>query len=226
MTKTSGWSVAILTPPSRRSSAGSCITPVIPPELTPRLPADFADFFSKDTTSSSDAQLIVFSGVPGVGKSTLAEQVGARLTIPVFSFDWLLGALTPFGGRTIENPFGVGMELLLTLALRQLRTGQSAILDAPLEDIDDRDRLRSLARRFDAHFKPIVCVCPDLTEHQRRIEQRSRGIPGWHDAGNWANAQARLAKYPSWDDEALVLDTTEDPARNVTRVIELLRGGP
>lgn len=39
--------------------------------------------------------LIVLAGLPGTGKSTLAETIGRILHIPVFSLDWLLGALTP-----------------------------------------------------------------------------------------------------------------------------------
>ena len=38
-------------------------------------------------------KLIVFSGLPGTGKSTLAEAVGRHLSIPVFAKDWLEATL-------------------------------------------------------------------------------------------------------------------------------------
>ena len=38
-------------------------------------------------------KLIVFSGLPGTGKSTIAEAVGRELGIPVFAKDWVEGAL-------------------------------------------------------------------------------------------------------------------------------------
>lgn len=34
-------------------------------------------------------QFIVFTGLPGTGKSSLAEAVGRQLGIPVFAKDWL-----------------------------------------------------------------------------------------------------------------------------------------
>lgn len=54
-------------------------------------------FDLRDTEGGS--QLVV-SGVPGSGKSTVAEAVGRQLGIPVYALDWILGALTPFGGST------------------------------------------------------------------------------------------------------------------------------
>lgn len=38
-------------------------------------------------------KLIIFSGLPGTGKSTLAENVGRQLSIPVFAKDWLEATL-------------------------------------------------------------------------------------------------------------------------------------
>jgi adenylate kinase family enzyme len=36
---------------------------------------------------------IIFSGLPGTGKSTLAEAAGKCLSIPVFANDWLVATL-------------------------------------------------------------------------------------------------------------------------------------
>jgi predicted kinase len=38
-------------------------------------------------------KLVVFSGLPGTGKSALAEQAGRKLGIPVFAKDWLEATL-------------------------------------------------------------------------------------------------------------------------------------
>ena len=187
--------------------------------MTPRLPTDFSHY---PLPQASGARLIVFSGVPGVGKSTLADAVGSRLGIPVFATDWLLGALTPFGGRHLEDLMGISGELLTTLALRQLALGQSAILDHPSENIADRERWRTLARRADAEFIGVCCVCSDPAVHRARLEERTRGIPGWHDAGVWSNVERRIASFPAWPDGTLTIDTTAPHEENVAALVARL----
>ncbi len=190
---------------------------LVPTDLTPGLPADFTDY---DLPSvAADARLVVFSGMPGSGKSTLAEAAGAELGIPVFATDWLLGALTPFGGRHFEDPLAMAEEMLTTLALRQLLAGQSVILDHPTERVATRERWRGLARRAGAEFRAVVCHCSDPQVHRGRLEGRSRGIPGWHDAGDWSDVRQRLARFPSWQGEALPVDTVQPHERSLAAVM-------
>ena len=42
---------------------------------------------------SDRSTLVLITGLPGVGKSTLAEAVGRRSGVPDFALDWLLGAV-------------------------------------------------------------------------------------------------------------------------------------
>jgi predicted kinase len=194
---------------------------LVPSVLTPRLPADFADHPELAGRGTS-ARLIVFSGLPGAGKSTLAEAAGRALGVPVFAVDWLLGSLTPFGGYHLEGLFAMGGELLTTLAYRQLALGQSAILDFPAEDLATRTRWRSLADAAGAEFRVVVCVCSDRELHRARLEGRQRGIPGWHDAGNWANVERRLAEFPPWTGEVLAIDAVRPLPVNLAAVLEYL----
>ncbi|WP_439657013.1 AAA family ATPase [Lentzea sp. HUAS TT2] len=194
----------------------------VPTDLTPRLPADFT---GHDLPSAAtDARLVVFSGVPGSGKSTLADAAGAELGIPVFATDWLLGALTPFGGRHFDDPLEMAEEVLTTLALRQLVAGQSVILDHPTERVATRQRWRSLARRAGAEFRVVVCQCSDPEVHRGRLEGRSRGIPGWHDAGDWSDVRRRLASFPSWHGEALSVDTVRPHELSLAAVVRHITG--
>jgi hypothetical protein len=190
--------------------------PWVPDYLTPGLPADFTGV---SMPASGDAVLIVFGGVPGSGKSTVSERVGAALDIPVFALDWLFGALTPFGMLHRQDLMAVGEELLTTLAYRQLAAGRSAILDTTSEEPAVRARWASLASAAGAAFVPVVCACPDEAIHRERVERRVRGIPGWADAGNWANASARLAAFPPWPG-ALFVDTTRPLEQCVARVLD------
>lgn len=193
---------------------------LVPAGLAPRLPMDFAGY---DMTGAGDRmQLIVFSGLPGAGKSTLADATGRQLGVPVFAADWLLGSLTPFGGYYLDGLLDIGSELLTTLAVRQLALGQSAILDFPAEDLLTRHRWQTLAGQAGSDFKVVVCVCSDPQVHQARLENRERGIPGWHEGGNWANVQRRLAEFPPWHGDVLTIDTVQPHESNVAAVLGYL----
>jgi predicted kinase len=196
---------------------------LIPSVLTPPLPTDFTDY-PELAGRAAAARLIVFSGLPGAGKSTLAEAAGRALGVPVYAVDWLLGSLTPFGGYHLEELFTMGGELLTTLAYRQLALGQSAILDFPAEDLGTRIRWRSLAGAAGAEFRVVVCVCSDRELHRARLEGRERGIPGWHDAGNWANVERRLAEFPPWTGEVLTIDAVQPLPANLATVLNYVAG--
>ncbi|PSK93813.1 hypothetical protein CLV30_1302 [Haloactinopolyspora alba] len=186
--------------------------PWVPEHLTAALPAEFTAKDFEGSADATSATLVVFGGVPGSGKSAVAQRVGSTLDNPVFALDWLLGALSPFGMRHRLDLLSVGAELLTTLAYRELFVGRSAIVDATTEDVDTRARLQSLATAAGATFVPIVCVCSDPALHRERVERRQRGIPGWADAADWSDVTSRLASFPSWPgsiqiDTALSLDT-------------------
>jgi predicted kinase/tellurite resistance-related uncharacterized protein len=220
---TAGPSVDVVTctiePDEPHRIVAAYTTALVPDHVTPRLPADFSRY---PLDRAPGARLIVFSGVPGVGKSTLADAVGARLGVPVFAVDWLLGALTPFGGRHFDDLLGIGGELLTTLAVRQLASGRSAVLDHPAEGVADRERWASLASRAGAEFVAVHCVCSDPVVHRARLEGRTRGIPGWHDAGLWPNVEQRMARFPPWPEGTLTVDTTGPHEENVAAVLARL----
>lgn len=184
----------------------------VPDYLTAALPAEFAAEDLEGSADSGVATLVVFGGVPGSGKSAVAERVGAALDVPVFALDWLLGALSPFGMQHRLDLLSIGAELLTTLAYRELFAGRSAIIDTTSEDAGSRARWESLATAVGATFMPVVCVCSDPALHRERVERRQRGIPGWADAGDWPNVTSRLAGFPPWPgsveiDTVLPLDT-------------------
>lgn len=187
--------------------------------LTPRLPFEFD---ADGAPAPTGQRLVVVAGVPGTGKSTLADGIGRALGVPVFATDWLMGALTPFGGRSAGPTLGdMGDELATTLAYRQLALGQSAIIDSPAESVEVRRRWTTLGRSFGADVRAIVCVCADEDVHARRLSGRVRGIPGWHDGGRWHLVKPRRDAFVPWEG-SLVLDAVEPAAANLARALEWL----
>ena len=163
--------------------------------------------------------LLLLAGLPGTGKSTLAESLASALPAPVFSMDWQLGALVPFGTLRPDNTGPLSQLTLIAAAARQLQLGLGAIIDATGHTHEFRTRLESLADSLDAKFVGVECVCSDETVHQSRVEGRDRGIPGWPATVTWAHVRRMKELWEDWQQPHLVLDTAKDSPKTVLRRI-------
>lgn len=164
-------------------------------------------------------RMIVFSGIPGTGKSTLAEAIGRNLGIPVFAKDWLEATLVRSGlePTSEEKSLGfAGYELLTILAERQFMLGQSVILDSVAASQTIRSTWRELAEKYGADYRVIECICSDETLHRSRLNGRKRNIPGWHEL-EWSEVKRVKQYYSAWDVEHLILDMAEAFDENLTK---------
>jgi predicted kinase len=165
-------------------------------------------------------KLIVFSGLPGTGKSTLAETIGRQLVIPVFAKDWLEAVLLQHGLQPSSNGKSlgyVGYELLTVLAERQLMLGQSVILDSVAGIQTIRNTWKELSKQYGADWRVIECVCSDESIHRSRLGARERNIPGWHEL-EWAEVEEVKQYYQTWNEDRLVLDMADPIEENISRV--------
>ena len=153
-------------------------------------------------------KLILFSGLPGTGKSTMAEAVARDLGIPVFAKDWLEATLVRSELKPVNEGKSLGFagyELLTTLAERQLMLGQSVILDSVAASQTIRSAWRQLSDQYGADWRVIECICSDETVHRLRLKERKRNIPGWHEL-EWSEVERVKQYYSDWEGEHLVLD--------------------
>jgi predicted kinase len=161
--------------------------------------------------------LVVVTGPPGTGKSTLAEAVSARAGgAAVLAFDWAMAGMRgcPPVRDALEaldrrDHAGVGWGILGNLAEAQLRAGRSVVLDGVARQ-HHVDALRTMTHRVGARLTVIVLCCSDPGVHRSRIEGRRRDIPGWYEL-TWSNVELSVASFEPPADADLVVDTAGDP---------------
>ena len=160
------------------------------------------------------ATLVVLGGLPGTGKSTLADALAADIGAAVFNKDRLEASLWRDGITADQGSWDAAEHLLTTLAGEQLRRGQSAILDTVARRADSRAAWRATAEEFGAPFRLIECVCSDQDLHRRRLDGRTRGIPGWYEV-SWEDVERVRSRAEPWPEERLVLDAAAPLADNL-----------
>ena len=165
------------------------------------------------------SQLVVFSGLPGTGKSALAEQLARALSCPLLTKDIIEAALWRNGVGRDQRSGWMAYELLTAVAEAQLALGQSAILDCVSTTRRLREGWQALAARQRAAFRAIECVCSDEETHRSRLAGRSRNIPGWYEL-TWEDVEKVRRDYEPWTSERLVLDAMRPLAENIRAAVD------
>jgi predicted kinase len=169
--------------------------------------------------------LVLVTGLPGTGKSTMADVAAAELGAPVFGHDWAMSGLRPYpeiqealDAMGLRGHRGVGWSILWALARSQLRRGLAVVLDG-VARAPEVEGTRALAREEGVPSLVVLTECSDAELHRSRIEGRQRGIPGWYEL-DWDHVARARGEWEELDDVDMVLEATV----SVTQNIELLRG--
>ena len=145
----------------------------------------------------SVTQLVVMAGLPGAGKSTIAEIVGARLGATVVSVDPIESAILR-AGIDADQPTGLAAYLVAEqIAEKELESGRTVIVDAVNAAEAARLQWRDLADRTEVRLRVIEVVCSDEGLHRGRLEKRERRLPHL-DETTWRAVEQSLEGYAAW----------------------------
>ena len=159
--------------------------------------------------------LVIVSGLPATGKSTVARLLANRTRTPYLRVDRIEQALVEWS--SLNHPVGpVGYAVAHTLAAEQLALGLDVVVECVNPFAVTRDAWTDTASRSDAAIVEVELVCSDLAEHRHRVESRASDVDGLSKP-TWAQVQAR--EYEPWSREHLVLDTAR---MSVAVVVDLL----
>jgi predicted kinase len=157
--------------------------------------------------------LVVLSGLPGVGKTTIARQLAASTGAVHLRIDTIEHALRSAGAR-VE---GEGYRVAYAVAEDNLRLGRNVIADCVNPWPLTRDEWRSVAARAGVRTIDVEIVCSDVDEHRRRVESRSTDLAGCR-MPTWSDVLER--DYQPWSRERLVIDTARlNVERSVARIL-------
>ncbi|MFE5672552.1 AAA family ATPase [Agromyces sp. NPDC056523] len=153
--------------------------------------------FDRQFGDLSVTQLIVMAGLPGAGKSTIGEIVGARLGATVVSVDPIESSILR-AGIEADQPTGLAAYLVAEqIAEKELASGRTVIVDAVNAAESARLQWRDLAERNDVRLRVIEVVCSDPRVHRERLEKRERRLPHL-DETTWRAVEQSLEGYAPW----------------------------
>jgi predicted kinase len=157
--------------------------------------------------------LIILSGLPGAGKTTLARALARATGATHVRIDSIEQAMRDAGWR-VE---GEGYRVAQAVAEDNLRLGRTVIADCVNPWTLTRDEWRAVADRAGVPALEVEIVCSDREEHQRRVEARAPDIPG-HALPSWDEVLRR--DYQPWNRARVVIDTAAMDIEAAVKEIE------
>ena len=145
--------------------------------------------------------LYIFGGLPGTGKSTLAQLLARSRQAVLVRIDTIEQTLRE---RAIEVKGPEGYVVGYNIAADNLQLGLSVVADSVNPISITRTAWRGVAKRAGVEFVEIEVICSDRAEHRARVESRVTDIQGFK-LPTWNEVVSR--EYETWLAGQIVIDT-------------------
>ena len=162
---------------------------------------------------------IVFSGAPGVGKTTISRPLAQRLAAVYLRIDTIeLPVMAAYGADIADT----GYRVAYGVARDNLLLGRDVVADCVNPLNITRDAWRDVGLSAGVPVTEIEVLCSDPAEHRRRVETRSPDIPGlalptWDQVYSW--------RVEPWLRARTVIDTAGRPVEDcLAELLVVLHG--
>ena len=158
------------------------------------------------------------SGLPGVGKSAVADAIGRALRAPVLAVDPIDAAMRQAGVGP-DQPTGLAAYVVAEALTRHTLTlGVDVVVDAVNAVAPAQAQWIGVASDLDVPLRVVEVICSDVDLHRARLAGRTRDLPGFPEP-TWDTVQRIRAAFERWTVDRLLLDSTESHSRNVSRAL-------
>ena len=165
--------------------------------------------------------LIIFSGLPGTGKSTLANRLARELRSPLLRIDDVAGPLPEITDIAFWDS---KIALMLELADVQLELGLSIVLDSVFMG-SDRLHAQQLAHNYAALFRPVYCFVSDEAVWQQRVTERFEALQNGAVATWERILEQRKHFQPREQGTALFIDAVAPLEQTYAALLEFVTQG-
>jgi predicted kinase len=165
--------------------------------------------FASPGENFESRMLIVFGGLPGTGKTTVAKALARELDAVYLRVDTIEQALR--SSAALKRDVGpAGYIVACRLAEDNLRIGRIVVADSVNSLRVTRDAWLLVAEHTSTKVAEVELICSDTVEHRRRVETRRSDIedlkpPAWQDVID--------REYENWDRPHIVIDTASRTVR-------------
>lgn len=178
--------------------------------------------------------LLLVSGPPGAGKTTLGRQIAHDLKMPFFNKDGIKETLFDTLGwrdRDWSRQLGSASALLLFHCIeRQLEAGQSVVAESAYQAAYDAPRVRALQEQVHCRVLEVHCTAATdvlLARFLARAQSRQRHPGHGGEAAQLEELRANLLngmyRPLSEGGAALMIDTTDLAQLDYQRLLQVVR---
>lgn len=158
--------------------------------------------------------LVILSGLPGTGKTTIGMALAAKRSAAYVRVDEIEHALSR-NATPSHDISSTGYVVAFAIASSNLRLGNLVIADSVNPVLESRQGWRDAAQG--AHYVDVEVVCSDEREHRHRVDSRRADIAGFI-LPSWSSIKTH--EYLAWTTPRLVLDTAVLSLENSVAQIE------